>query len=178
MTLAMLYLLATIDGALCGFRSAGGRSPLIRKRRYYARALLRGIIAAQVASLVSLAALAVAAAMSSHRAELRADLEQAAGRMLWIFIPYAMMVLGNLTLRLVPSTDVRSATSVMVLGPLTALRPSIMIAGVLYGIWTAQLPATRLLGAVVLALMLGLEVALNRVAARTQGREMSAILPA
>jgi hypothetical protein len=176
MTLAMLYVLATIDGALCGFRAVGGRSPFIRKRTYYMRALLRGIMAAQVASLLSLVALAVAWAMSSHRAELRADLEQAAGRMLWIFIPYAILVLGNLALRLVPSTDIRSATSVMVLGPLTALRPSVMIAGVLYGVWTAQLPATRFLGAIVLALMLVVEVGLNRVAARTQGREMRAIV--
>src|SRR5215471_5248678 len=103
MTLATLFILAAIDGALCGFRSAAGRSPLISKRSYYARALLRGVAAAQVASVVSLVALVVVAAASSHRQELRADLEQAAARMLWIFIPYAIVVLANLALRLVPS---------------------------------------------------------------------------
>jgi hypothetical protein len=103
-----------------------------------------------------------------RRDALRADLESAAGRMLWVFLPYAALVLFNLALRLLPSTDIRSATSVFMLGPLTAIRPLVMITGVLYGISTCYLHETRLLGLFILALMLSLEFALNRRAARAQ----------
>jgi hypothetical protein len=173
MTLALLYLLATIDGALCGIRVAGGRSPLIHKRMFYARWLLRGVLAAQAASFVALVALVAAIGLSAHRLELRADLESAAARMVWVFVPYAIIVLANLALRLVPSTDIRSATSVMVLGPLTGARPFVMIAGVLYGIWASWLLETRLLGLLVLTLMLSLERLLDGAAGKEQAREVA-----
>lgn len=168
MTLLFLYLLALLDGLLCGLRTSMGRCPLIRKRSYYTRALFRGIAASQVVSVLALAALLLTSALSSRRYALRADLESSAGRMLWVFLPYAALVLINLALRLIPSTDIRSATSVLMLGPLTAIRPLIMITGVLYGISASNLPETRFLGVFILALMLSLEFALNRYAAREQ----------
>lgn len=168
MTLLILYLLALLDGLLCGLRASMGRCPLIRKRGYYARALFQGIVGSQIVSVLALTALLVAAALSSHRDALRADLELAAGRMLRIFVPYAALVLFNLALRLLPSTDIRSATSVLMLGPLTAIRALVMIAGVLYGISSAHLIETRLLGLFLLALMLSLEFFLNRRTSRAQ----------
>ena len=110
--------------------------------------------------------------ISPHASALRGDLEITARRMLLIFVPYAALVLSNLALRLLPSTDIRSATSVMMLGPLTAIRPIVMIAGVLYGISTASLWESRLLGLFVLSLMLSLEFALNLHASRRQSREI------
>ena len=118
--------------------------------------------------MLALAALLAAMAVSSHRDVLRDDLENAAGRMLWIFVPYAALVIFNLALRLVPSTDIRSATSVFMLGPLTAIRPFVMIAGVVYGIIGSRLWETRALGVFILALMLLLEFALNVRAGREQ----------
>jgi hypothetical protein len=168
MTLLFLYLLALLDGLLCGLRTSMGRCPLIRKRSYYARALLHGMVGAQALSMLALAALLLTSAVSWHRDALRADLETAAGRMLWVFLPYAALVLFNLLLRLIPSTDIRSATSVLMLGPLTAIRPLVIIAGVLYGISASNLLETRFLGGFILALMLSLELALNRRQARAQ----------
>src|SRR5262249_33807826 len=52
MTLLALYLLALLDGILCGLRTAMGRNALIRKRWYYLRATLRGLLGAQLASMV------------------------------------------------------------------------------------------------------------------------------
>jgi protein-S-isoprenylcysteine O-methyltransferase Ste14 len=173
MTLFVLYMLATLDGGLCGFRAFAGRSALIYKRMYYARAVVRGAVAAQAASFLSLFVLLLTVAVSNHRAELRADLESAAGRMLWVFLPYAAAVITNLALRALPSTDIRASTSVMVLGPLTGLRPFVMIGGVLYGIGSARLLETCLLGAFVLVVMLSLETLLNRVAARMQERDLA-----
>jgi hypothetical protein len=73
-----------------------------------------------------------------------------------------------------PSVDFRSATSVFVFGPLTALRPLVAIAGVLYGILPAHRIQTRLLGIIVLALMFGVQWSLDRKASR----ESDASLPA
>lgn len=176
MTLLALYLLASLDGLLCGLRTSMGRCPLIRKRSYYTHALLRGFLAAQVVSLLALSALLLTGAFTSQRDAVRADLEIAAGRMLLVFVPYAALVLFGLTLRLIPSTDVRSATSVMMLGPLTAVRPLIMIAGVLYGISESRQLETRLLGGFILALMLCLEFVLNRLASRAQAVQIRQII--
>ncbi len=66
MILLFLYLLASLDGLLCGCRTAMGRSPLIRKREYYARALIHGFLAAQVVSVMALLALSLAEKHSLH----------------------------------------------------------------------------------------------------------------
>lgn len=171
-----MYLLALLDGFLCGLRASMGRCALIRKRNYYVRAAFGGLVGAQITSTVALLALALTYAFSLRRNELRADLETAAGRILWIFLPYAALVLFNLGLRLLPSTDIRSATSVFMLGPLTAIRPLVMIAGVLYGVSASRLLETRLLGLFVLLLMLVLEFALNRRAARAQAMQISQLI--
>jgi hypothetical protein len=176
MMLLSLYLLALLDGLLCGGRVSMGRCALIHKRAYYARALVQGLIGAQIISTISLIALIAVASLSSHRDELRADLEAAAGRMLWIFVPYAIAVLGSLALRMIPSTDLRSATSVFALGPFTAIRPFVMIAGVLYGIAPSHLLETRLLGLFVLALMLSMEYFLNFVAGRRQSQQIQQLV--
>lgn len=172
MTLLALYVLALLDGLLCGLRTSMGRCPLIRKRGYYTRALVRGLAGAQVVSMFALGALLVVGALSGHRDVLRADLESSAGRMLQVFLPYAALVLFNLALRLLPSTDIRSATSVFMLGPLTAIRPLVMVAGVVYGIFRSSLIETWLLGLFILALMLSLEFVLNRLASRAQLRQI------
>lgn len=177
MTLLVLFLLASLDGALCGCRTSMGRCPLINKRSFYVRGVWRGIFAAQIASWLSLFVLFAVFYLSPDKALLRQDLETAAGRMLYIFVPYAALVLANLALRLVPSTDLRSATSVFFLGPLTALRPFVMILGVTYGIYRAQLHTTIFLGLFVLSLMLSLDFVLNRYNSREQHTQICLLLP-
>jgi len=176
LTLLALYLLALLDGLLCGLRASMGRCAAIRKRGYYRRAALQGVVGAQMISTLALVALVLVATTSSHRADVREDLEGAARRMLWVFLPYAILVLSNLGLRLVPSNDIRSATSVFMLGPLTAIRPLVMIVGVLYGIYSSRLLETRVLGMFVLVLMLSLEFALNWRADRRQEREIRQLI--
>ena len=173
MTLFSLYLLALLDGLLCGARVSMGRCALIRKRRYYLRSALHGLVGAQGISTIALLAVLLAMRFSGHRGELRADLEGAAGRMLWIFVPYAIAVLGSLMLRAIPSTDLRSATSVFALGPLSAIRSLVMIVGVAYGVAPSRLVETKVLGAFVLLLMLSLEFVLNSRAARAQARQIA-----
>jgi len=176
MTLLILYLLASLDGLLCGCRTSMGRCPLIRLRSYYARALVRGFAAAQIASIIAAVALACVLRFAPHRSELVLDLQSAARRMLWIFLPYAAAVLFSLALRLLPSTDVRSASSVFFLGPLTAIRPFLMFVGILFGIYSARFWETRLLGLTVLTLMLSIEAVLNRLASLRQSLEISSLV--
>jgi hypothetical protein len=176
MKLLALYLLALLDGLLCGGRVSMGRCALIHKKAYYARALVRGLLGAQVMSTIALAALLVVSGFSAHRAELLADLQSAAGRMLWVFVPYAVAVVLSLALRIIPSTDLRSATSVFALGPFTAIRPLVMVVGVVYGIWESEWMETRVLGLFILGLMLSLEYFLNRMAAERQRREIGEVV--
>jgi hypothetical protein len=167
-TLLILYLLASLDGLLCGCRAWMGRCALIHKHSYYLSALWQGFLGAQAVSALALLALFTVSLLSPNRPQLRADLELAAGRMLWLFLPYAAIVLISLALRAIPSMDIRSATSIFSLGPLTAVRPIVMIAGVLYGVSAAHLRETRLLGLIILGLMLSLELCLNTLASRQQ----------
>ena len=176
MTLLLLFLLASLDGALCGFRTCMGRCPLIRKKGHYTIGVLRGVLAAQVVSGFSLICLLILAAFARDPQLLRGDLEKSAVRMLFVFIPYTVLVLGNIALRVIPSTDIRSATSVFFLGPLTGIRPFVMIIGVLAGIWRAQLHETVFLGLFVLALMLSVEYALNFYCSRLQQRQIRSLI--
>ena len=176
MTLAVLFLLASLDGALCGCRTCMGRHPYIHKGKYYLIGVLRGVLAAQIVSWLSFFVLLATLSFTPNRELLRRDLAAAAGRMLLIFLPYSALVLANLALRLIPSIDLRSATSVFFLGPLTALRPFVMIAGVFFGIWHAQLHATIFLGLFVLFLMLSLEFTLNLYNARLQERQIRSLI--
>ncbi|MBI3475335.1 MAG: hypothetical protein HY010_06360 [Acidobacteria bacterium] len=153
MTLFVLYLLATTDCALCAYRVAAGRCALIEKASYYRSAVQRGIIFAQAGCAISGAILLVMLLATAEKQVLVDDLIHASNRMLTVYVPYAVLVLGTLTLRLIPSTDIRAATSVMILGPMTALRPIVEIAGVLYGVVPARLSQTRWLGGTTLVLM-------------------------
>lgn len=168
MILVALYLLACIDGAFCGFRAVAGRSGLIDKKWFYFRAMLRGAASVQVPALISGFALLACLELARDRATVVNDLMRAAERMLQVYVPYAVMVFAAFLLRWFPSVDIRSATSVMILGPLTPLRPIVSIAGVLYGIIPAQTVQTCALGVLVLVLMLGIEPFLNRIAQRRQ----------
>jgi len=166
MTLFLLYLLATTDGALCGYRAAAGRSALINKRAYFRRALLRGAVVVQFGSAISGAVLLAILMLSNDRAYLMSDLLSAGARMIQVYVPYAILVLLFLTFRLIPSVDIRSATSVMVLGPMTAARPFVALGGVLFGILPAHTARTRVLGLFVLGLMFAVQFLLDRMAAR------------
>ncbi len=79
-------------------------------------------------------------------------------------------------LRLVPSIDLRSATSVFFLGPLTALRPSVMILGVSFGIWRAQLHTRIFLGLLAIALILFLDFILILFNSRKQQAEIRSLI--
>lgn len=162
MILVALYLLATIDGALCGIRSSAGRSALIHKRRDYIASMLYGAYCAQIAAAVSGAALLVSWYASAERTGLARELIAAAERMLWVLVPYAVVIFASFLVRWIPSTDIRSATSVLIFGPMTALRPLIAVAAAVYGIVPAHSWVVRMLGVFILGLMFWVQWRVDR----------------
>lgn len=165
-----LYLLATLDAAMSGYRSAGGRVALIRKHSYQARAQARGALWGQVGILAVALVVAVVLLVDSDPPRLAADLLEACRRLLVVYLPYSFVFLAALLLRVLPSVDLRSTLNVLVFGPFTLLRPFVGLAGVAYaytGVPRWQVIAIGVLG---LAAMLSVEWALNWWYARTSQR--------
>jgi hypothetical protein len=157
----LLWLLATIDSAFIGYREAAGRNALIEKRAYYRRALLRGALFGQVAILIVGAIAAVALATSSDPRALFTGFELVGARMLTVYIPYALILLITFCVRVLPSVDIRSITSVLIFGPFTLIRPAVVLAGAAWGVMAAPSAVTMVIVATIVVLMLGLDRVLS-----------------
>jgi hypothetical protein len=124
-----------VDGAVRGARGAAPCNARIRKRAYYARAVSYGAFSA-LALCIALAALtAVLLAISSTPA---ADYETLVGvgsRMLGVFSAYAVCVALALLGYLFGSSDLRVLATVSILGPFTLIRPWMVLAALVYGLW-------------------------------------------
>lgn len=166
LTAILLYVLATVDGALAGYRVAAGRSALVDKRPYYRRALLRGALLVQPAIGVAVFVAVLLLLVAADSGQLTRELVAMCERMLQVYVPYALLVLGTLALRVLPSIDLRVATSVAVLGPATALRPYVMVAGVLWAALDSRRPEILLMATFVAGLMLVFEPLMERQAPR------------
>jgi hypothetical protein len=148
---AILYLLAVLDCGYASYRCAGGKNALIRKDRYYARALLKGALWSNLP--VAIAA-ALIAAVTSMRVESLLLLTEAGRYALDIYLPYALIVLLSLGLRFIPDADVRAVTQTVVLGPFTFARPAVAFLGLANAFWHLQDPLVFVVGAIVLTMML------------------------
>jgi hypothetical protein len=159
-----LYFLATLDATFCGYRAAAGRSALVDKRAYYRRALLRGMLAGQAAVALAWLAIGVALAQAGDRTALWATLMVAGARLLAVYVPYAAVLMLAFAARAVPSVDVRSLTSTLVFGPLTLVRPLVVVGGLAWGLAGGAPPPASLYGiaALLAVLMLGIEPLLER----------------
>ena len=159
MTPILLAVLAIVDAAFAGFRASAGRNARIFKRAYYTRSMLQGALAGialvGVLGALTLLLLAVSADGQQRYAELVAVGE----RMLWVFVPYAGLVLSALLIYAVSAHDLRALATVAILGPFTLLRPWIIVLGSIVGLrgradlltWTLTVTssgAVLLLGAV------------------------------
>jgi len=76
--------------------------------------------------------------MSTAPHEQYADLVAVGERMLWLFVPYAGLVLGALSLYLVSNHDLRAFATVAILGPFTLLRPWIIAVGAAVGLYVTS----------------------------------------
>jgi hypothetical protein len=161
-----LWLLATIDAAFIGYREAAGRNALINKRKYYQRAMLRGVLFGQFAIAAAGIFILLAVWFSSEPSILVAELETVGARMLIVYVPFASIIFLAFVVRAIPSVDIKSITSTVIFGPFTLLRPFVAAGGIIYGLFAAPKLIVFLLAALVLALMLGLERVISRLRAR------------
>jgi hypothetical protein len=127
--LLLLYALGLVHGGFAGFREATGRNLLIGKSRYYVRAIARGVIAAQAASMIIFLVLLAMFAASGDGPRLLEVLGGAGRAALTVYLGYTALVLAAYVPYLVPSLESRALTIVAVFGPLTLMLPVVMLAG-------------------------------------------------
>lgn len=163
---ASVYFLATLDSAFVGYREAAGRSALIRKGAYYTRAMLRGALWGQAAVVSAFALLMLLFLRADDGAGFPRALIEAGRRMLLVYVPYAFVVLAAFAVRAFPSVDVRSMTSTLVFGPFQFIRPLVVVAGVVWGLFAAWRADVTALGLFVIAEMLLLDRWLRYLRAR------------
>src|SRR5262249_24125669 len=156
-TFLLLYLLATCDAAFCGYRAAAGRNALLFKRGYYLRAMGRGVLWGQLAVVLvgSVAGLLVVSSPSPW--QLLDDYTEAGERLLQVYLPYTAVIGLAFVLRTIPSVDVRSLTSVLVFGPLTLIRPAVLLGGVAWALFNISRAEVALIAGVLLPIILLLE---------------------
>lgn len=123
--IAGVWLLVTLDCALIGYRMAMGRSALLDKRHYYQRAIRNGALA----GLVPLSVVTLAAVLLVSRAgpNVAVEFNNAMERFLIVGGCYAAIILAATSLCALPSVTVRTAASVIIFGPLTLLRPLVVV---------------------------------------------------
>ncbi|MDQ3032077.1 MAG: hypothetical protein M3Y87_06650 [Myxococcota bacterium] len=124
-----LAALAIIDCVLCGFRAAAGTDGRVDKRAFYRRALARALVAGVV--VVGAHVLLVAALVStSSDPTLTWDAFVEAGTIcVATYGVLATTIVITLAFHFAPIEDIRVLTSVIVLGPLTLARPTIIAVG-------------------------------------------------
>ena len=150
-----LVALGLFDAALSGFRAFAGRSARIDKRRYYARALALGALSGCVLAAAVGAAAGLVGAYTSAPAEYLSALDATSARMTALFAPLAAALALLLAVRAVPSADARSLASTLVFGPITLLRPAILVCGCAWALgWPVRLDVAALVGSACAGLLL------------------------
>ncbi len=161
-TATVLCLMALADGGLSGFRTAAGRNAMVRKERYYATAVARGVGAAIVALGVLGGAITVALVVAPDPAERYEDLVAAGQRMLLLYVLYTFVVLSALAGLAIPRFEVRSLLTSLILGPCTLIRPLVIMAGAVLAGIGAHDPTVASLAWLAALVMLAIEFAVAR----------------
>ena len=165
-----LVVLAIVDASLAGYRSAAGRNPLVAKRAYYTRAVVRGFSAGIAASALIAAVVGVLLVLSG--ASLYEELCRAGARMIAVYGVYATGILLAFAVYFVPSLEVRTLASVAIFGPFTMARRWVIVAGALFGALAAPRVETFVACAAAAIAVLAVEPWLARGHARAQARRI------
>ncbi|MBL8958184.1 MAG: hypothetical protein JNK82_45850 [Myxococcaceae bacterium] len=154
-------LLVVLDGGFAGYRARAGRFARIRRLGHDLRAVARG-------GFIGLFTFAIAVSLAlalSGGALFDVSSREAAARILWVAGGYAVLVIAAFVPFLTGSPDLRSLTTVVVFGPLTLLRPALIIGACVYAAWGQS---GRVMAAVAVggALVLMQDAVLDRLARR------------
>jgi hypothetical protein len=161
-TAISLYVLATLDAMFSGVCAASGRDARINKRSYYLKAMIHGIGWGQVACVVGLLILAAALKISDDPRLAMEQMVAVGDRMVQVFAVYAAIILAFFAVRAIPSVDIRSMTSTVAFGPLTLIRPAVVVCGIGWGLAIGPQPPIIVAGILICVLMAPFRVWLNR----------------
>jgi hypothetical protein len=150
-----------MDFACCAYRSASGRVALLDKTEFFRRSIYSAVGWGHLVLAVIVSVTIFGIVISKDPATLIDELDVASLGMLIVYLPYAGLFVFALLVRLIPSVDVRSVTSTVILGPMTFVRPIVAVLGVLSAINASPSPEILFLGAFTIAAMLAFEVCLD-----------------
>ncbi|MCB9674898.1 MAG: hypothetical protein H6737_07260 [Alphaproteobacteria bacterium] len=126
--------LMVLDGAFAGFRAVMGRTGRVRLGPIAVRSALLGAGFAAILGGCFLQAMAMAGGPSAALVTIG---EQLVG----VYSVYAALIAVGFALRAIPNVDVRTLTSVLIFGPLTLLRPFVIVGGAAWAALAAPEPA-------------------------------------
>jgi hypothetical protein len=122
--LAACVVLLVADGAFCGLRAVVGRTGRLYTGPLVARAMaLGGTLGLLAGSGLLLLGVLLLGWPPTRQDELSVALDT----LLWGYGTLATLILLGYLLRLVPSIDVRSLSSMLLFGPITLLRPIVIV---------------------------------------------------
>ena len=154
---ALLVVLALFDVLLSGFRAAAGRDGRIGKGPYYRAAIMRGgwsgvlLIAANAALVGILVATAMEPAVAWQ------ELQDAGAHAIAVFAVFATLTLIAILFWFAPVRELRIVPTLLVMGPLTVLRPVVIVGGLTWAALGAAHWRTWLVAAIAGASMIGIE---------------------
>jgi hypothetical protein len=162
MTVLALASLALFDVLLSGTRAAAGRDGRIAKPAYYRDAAWRSIVAGIVLVSANAAFVGALVATAPDPAAAWSDLVQAGARCVEVFGAFATLTLIAILFWFAPVRELRIVPTLVVLGPLTLVRPLVIVGGLLFAVAGASSWRVWLAGTVAGASMLAVEQVLGR----------------
>lgn len=154
-----LALLALADGACAGFRSSVGRSGLISHRASDRRAARRGATVVIVLLTPAMALATAAIVLQPSRSGLYV---RAGEMMLCVYAPYALAVLVALATYATLDWRKRYFAAAVVLGPLTLVRPVVVLLGAALAITATRDAVVAIAAALAVVGILAVEPAADR----------------
>jgi len=162
MTVLALASLAVFDVLLSGTRAAAGRDGRIAKPPYYRAAGWRALWAGLVVVAGNAALVAILVATAVDPAAAWAAMERAGARCVEVFGAFATVTLLAILFWFAPVRELRIVPTLVVLGPLTLIRPLVVVGGLLYAVAGSASWRVWLAGVAAGASMIGIEHVLGR----------------
>jgi hypothetical protein len=162
LTVVALSALALFDVLLSGTRAAAGRDGRIAKPPYYRAAGLRALAAGVLVIAANAALVAVLVATAPQPADAWPRMLQAGVRCVEVFGAFATATLIAILFWFAPVRELRIVPTLVVLGPLTLIRPLVVVGGLLYAVFDAVDWRVWLAGVAAGGSMIGIEFVLGR----------------
>lgn len=156
-----LVALMGLDTAFAGYRAAAGRTGHVRTGVRSVQAMLGAGALGWLAGALLFGTVAMLGGPTP-------DLVAVGGDLVRGYAVFGGVIGLGFVARAAPSIDLRSASSILVFGPLTLIRPFWIVAVAVWASWAA-LPGTLVVVVCGIALVLGIEQLLERVVYRPGG---------